>query len=128
MSSTYRILCLSHDPATAEGEYVTAEEALTAIAEGLPTHPNCDLMVGRYSYPLVEVGCPPTKHQPANLACVHGGTAWTGSAWLRLLLAALQSSDLDVLAVATGGRHTCFPWERLHRLRGELGAEDKLAG
>ncbi|MFC8985171.1 hypothetical protein [Streptomyces sp. NPDC057115] len=124
MSSTYRVLCLSHDPATAEGEYATADEALAAIAEGLPAHPGCDLMVGRYSYPLVEVGCPPTKYQPASLACTHGAAAWTDSTWLRLLLAALQSSDLDVLAAAVDGRHTCFPWARLHRLRAELGVEE----
>jgi hypothetical protein len=126
VSSTYRILCLSHDPATDHGEYHTRPAAEAAIATGIIGHPHCDLMIGRYSYPLVELGCPASRHQPEQLRpgvlrCYHSGTKWTDTDWLRLLAAAYQSSDPDVRKAATDGRHGCLPWERLRRLRDELG-------
>ena len=121
MSSTYRILCLSHDPATTHGEYHTPEDAEAAIRDGLPDHPHCDLMIGRYSYPLVELGCPPSSDQPANLRCCHGITLWTESDWLRLLAAAYQTADPDVQMAVSAMRKHCLPWERLRRLWAELG-------
>lgn len=121
MSSTYRILCLSHDPATEWGEYSTPEAAEAAIADGLPEHPHCHLMIGRYSYPLVELGCPPSRHQPAKLSCHHGGTEWTDSEWLRLLAAAYRSSDPAVQQAAKDGRHWCLPPAVLARLGAQLG-------
>ncbi|MFF9631772.1 hypothetical protein [Streptomyces fradiae] len=121
MSSTYRILCLSHDPATTHGEYPTPEEADAAIAAGLDEHPRCDLAIGRYSYPLVEVGCPTSRHQPAHLRCGHSATVWTDRDWLRLLVAARQSDDERVRAVAASLRRYCWPTERLARLHLELG-------
>jgi hypothetical protein len=120
MSSTYRILCLSHDPATAHGEYNTPVEAEAAIATGLDTHPDCDLMIGRYSYPLVELGCPASRYQPAALPCHHGTTLWTDTDWLLILAAAYQSSDPDMQQAIRAGHH-CLSWERLRRLRQELG-------
>lgn len=123
MSSTYRILCLSHDPATEAGEYSTPEAAEAAIAEGLPGHPDCHLMIGRYSYPLVELGCPPSRHQPAKLRCVHGNTKWVDSDWLRLLAAAYRSSDPAVQQASRVGRHLCLSSDLLSRLRLELGTE-----
>ncbi|WP_228979692.1 hypothetical protein [Streptomyces sp. DH12] len=123
MSSTYRILCLSHDPATEAGEYRTPEAAEEAIAEGLSEHPNCHLMIGRYSSPLVELGCPPSRHQPTKLRCVHGSTVWVDSDWLRLLVAAYQSPDPAVQQATKTGRHLCLSQALLGRLRLELGTE-----
>ncbi|MHB9857651.1 hypothetical protein [Streptomyces sp. YIM S03343] len=125
MSSTYAILCLSHDPATLHGEYTTPEAAETAIRNGIDGHPHCDLMIGRFSYPLVELGCPPSRDRKVQQRCYHGTTVWTDSDWLRLLAAAYQSTDPAVLAAVKAGHHGCLPWERLRRLRVELGFELK---
>lgn len=121
MSSTYRILCLSHDPALVEGEYASTTEAEAAVAAGVEGHQRCDLLIGRYSYPLVEVGCPASKYQPADLHCCHGGTVWADAHWLLLAAAAYQSSDAEVTAAVARLGRRCWPWERLRRLREELG-------
>lgn len=122
MSSTYRILCLSHDPATTTGDdYRTPEAAERDIAKGIDDHPNCDLMIGRYSYPLVELGCPPSRDQRVKLRCTHGNTEWTDKEWLHLLAAAYQSEDPAVRQAVKDGYHHCLPWDRLQRLRAELG-------
>lgn len=119
MSSTYRILCLSHDPATTHGEYRAPVDAEAAVAAGLDTHPDCDLVIGRWSGGLIEVGCPASRYQPAALPCYHGSTIWTDSDWLRLLAAAYQSTDPDMQQAIKAGNH-CMSWDRLRRVRAEL--------
>lgn len=123
MSSTYYILCLSHDPAITVNDpgYNTPEEAEEAVRDRPSGHEQCDLMIGRYSYPLVELGCPPSRDQRAKLPCCHGGTSWTDKKWLLLLAAAYQSEDPAVRQAVMDGRHHCLPWERLRRLRVDLG-------
>lgn len=120
MSSTYYILCLSHDPATTEGECYTAEEAEQRIAAGLETHPNCDLAVSRHSGAVCEIGCITSKHRKTKLTCYHGALIWAEADWLRLLAAAHQSNDPAVRAVAEKSRHRCWTPERIQRLRLEL--------
>lgn len=129
MSSTYRVLCLSHDPAIECGEYQRPETAEAAIAEGITDHADCDLVIGRYSYPLVELGCPrtarttgqPTPPRPNGITCCHGSTVWVDRDWLWLLAAAYQSPDPDMrVAIEKGHAQQCLPWERLRRLRNEL--------
>ncbi len=121
MSSTYRILCLSHDPATTYGEYRTPDAAEQAITIGITGHPNCDLLIGRYSYPLVEAGCPPTRNQPGAARCCHGSTIWADADVLRLLAVAYQSADAAVRGASKRFEPQCWTPERLHRLRDELG-------
>ncbi len=123
MSSTYYVLCLSHDPAITVNDpgYNSAAEAEAAIRDRPSGHEHCDLMIGRYSYPLVELGCPASRDQTVKLGCTHGGIVWTDSKWLRLLAAAYQSGDPGVRKAMEEGRHWCLPWERLRRLRVELG-------
>lgn len=122
MSSNYRVLCLSHDPAiiARDHDFNRPEQAEAAIRDGIEGHEHCDLAIGRYSYPLVELGCPATRDQPTKLRCVHANTEWTERGWLLLLAAAYQSEDPAVRQVAADGRHHCLPWERLQRLRMEL--------
>lgn len=121
MSSTYYLLCLSHDPAITITDYQRPEQAEAAIRDRPSGHEQCDLMIGRYSYPLVALGCPASRDQAVKLGCTHGSTMWTDSKWLSLLAAAYQSSDPDVRKALEEGRHWCLPWERLRRLRVELG-------
>ena len=128
MSSTYRILCLSHDPATIieTPDWNRPEQAEAAIQAGIDGHPACDLAIGRYSYPLVELGCPSTlgrrtPPRPNGITCCHGSTVWVDRDWLWVLAAAYQSSDPSVVAaVERGHQRQCLPWERLKRLRNEL--------
>jgi hypothetical protein len=122
VSSTYSVLCLSHDPAiTAAYDCGSPEKAAQAIAEGIDGHEHCDLLIGRFSYPLVEAGCPASREQPASLRCIHHGTAWADADVLRLLYAAYRSPDDAVKAAAKAPEFRCWPPERLSRLRGELG-------
>jgi hypothetical protein len=105
VSSVYR------DPAIAitEVEYSRPEPAAAGIASGIDGHRDCDLLIGRYSYPLVEVGCPPTigPERTGRRRCyAHSVTEWVDVAWLRILAGETQLAH--------------WPWERLRRLRDEL--------
>lgn len=124
MSSTYRLICLNHDPALViydHDEWNDPEPAIAAatsrmyLAEHFPAHVDCDLMVGRFSYPLIELCCPSGDHHGGH----HGRPEWMRREWLRLLYAAFLSPD------ATVGRWSdplgdCWSRTRLHRLRAEL--------
>lgn len=130
MSSSYRILCLSHDPAVVAADnwesgngWQSGNGGLEAVVEavthrtGVPAlveHLNCDLLVGRYSYSLVEVGCPPTAGR-------HRDVQWVDVGWLRLLARYLERHP-DELRDYLGFPFQCWTPERLHRLRDELGA------
>lgn len=131
MSSIYRVLCLSHDPAiTTEAEYGRPEQAAAAIAEGIVGHADCDLLIGRYSYPLVEVGCPPTtgpERADRHRCSLHSVTEWVDVAWLRILAAVYQSGDETdrgpARRLADETRLAHWSRERLRRLRNELGID-----
>lgn len=124
MSSVYRVLCLSHDPAiTTEAEYNRPEPAIAAIASGVDCHRDCDLLIGRYSYPLIEVGCPPTTgpERAGRQSCyAHSVTEWVDVAWLRILAAVHQSGTEDMRTLAGEAQLAHWSWERLRRLRDEL--------
>lgn len=70
MSSTYRFLCLAHDPVIEVGgraETQSLNEAVglaerRATAPELVEHRGCRLLVGRFSAALVEVYDPKTRH------------------------------------------------------------------
>ncbi|MEV0382348.1 hypothetical protein [Nonomuraea sp. NPDC050643] len=132
MSSIYRILCLSHDPAiTADAEYSRPEPAIAAIGSGIDGHADCDLLIGRYSYPLIEVGCPPNTgaQRTGQHRCYpHSVTEWVDVAWLRILAAVYRIGDEQtaMLAVESSLNHSALRhWsrERLRRLRDELGID-----
>lgn len=117
MSSTYRIFCLSHDPAiTLDREWSNPEGAEQAIAAGLDEHGACDLLIGRHSYPLIEVGCPPVKGARRCSYHVHD-TVWVDAAWLRLVLAATQATPTEQIEQALKDIPRCWSPQRLHRLR-----------
>ncbi|MFF2852699.1 hypothetical protein ACFVT5_41360 [Streptomyces sp. NPDC058001] len=118
MSSTYYVLCLSHDPATTAGEYRTPEKAADAIKAGIEGHPACDLLVEHVSGGPVEIGCPPHYY--------HRDVEWVDVEWLRLLARAYGSTDPGVLDAVRKGRFTCWSRDRLHRLRYPLGTDEEL--
>lgn len=125
MSSRYRVLCLSHDPAlTTDHEFTSAGEAEAAIAAGIPEHASCDLLIGRYSYPLIEVGCPASHGGQSG--CYHVRTTnWVDVGWLKLLYLAQKAGLLAEPGspefLATEEVRRCWRPERVERLREELG-------
>lgn len=126
MSSTYRILCLSHDPAIEAGEHTSPEAAEAAIREGLSEHQHCDLLIGRYSYPLVEVGCPSRLGMPTSgeRGCngYHRNTEWIDSGWLLVLAHARHARALPE-GIDRHNDVSCWTEQRILRLREELGLE-----
>jgi hypothetical protein len=126
LSSDYHVLCLSHDPAIQATHALSLEAAEQAIREGVDGHEACDLMIGAYSYPLVDLGCPgkvldqprPGAHRCSSL---HTATKWADVAWIRILAVAQrqpEGTQLHTLTKATA--LGCFSPERLRRLREEL--------
>lgn len=124
MSSTYYLLCLSHDPAITVNDpgYNRPEEAEAAVRDPATGHEQCDLLIARYSGALIELGCPPNypQREGAYRCGIHTRTEWIDWEWLRLLAVAYQSDDERVrLAVGDRG-FRCWPWDRLRSLRVEL--------
>ena len=130
MSSAYRFLCLSHDPAIVLDGYDLTSDAISAAGRSHPAledHQGCDVIAGRFSYPLIEAGCFGGLQMEGASGCkgYHRVVIWTSADWLRLLDAAATAgvSD-DVLRPLT----RCWPLDRLRRLRSEIRLPDKPAG
>lgn len=125
MSSTYQVLCLSHDPASTCSEHRTAEDALNAIRGGYEGHPHCDLLISRVSGAPVEFGCPPSVDLRAGQhACWgHRDVEWVDADWLRVLTHVREDSDEAVRSLLNRPMLRCWSQERLLRLRYELGIE-----
>lgn len=128
MSSSYYVLCLSHDPATTVRETSSAEAAAEAIRSGIDGHPGCDLLIERVSGGPAEYGCPPHEARAAGPRCIHRDVEWGDVDWLRLLGRAQQSPDRAVAEAVRRGRFGCWTPDRLNRLRHPLGnGEDATA-
>jgi len=133
VSSTYKLLCLNHDPAIAtEGPgWQDPEPAIAAACEPAmhdwlaEDHGKCDLLVGRYSYPLIEVCCPDRGGNTTHGR--HSSARWIDRDWLVLLYVATTDPAGPRLAGAVEAlRRTapCWTHERLERLRPHLGIEE----
>jgi hypothetical protein len=137
VSSDYRILCLTHDPALRLGEedrWLRPEPAFAAVADPgscdlTAAHTGCDLLVERHSGSLIEMACPPSKTPDARTGPSHTGwhrdPKWIGVEWLRLLWHASQLSGASeglVAARSDAARSGCWPISRVDRLRYEIGA------
>jgi hypothetical protein len=122
MSSTYNAICLSHDPGIVIGHDFTYEEANSLSSrDRLTGHETCDIAIGRYSYPLIEVACLGIQ-LPGPTGCkgYHSSVKWIDRDWLRLL--ATAGPDAHPEAMRALSAHGCWPLERVHRLRVELGS------
>ena len=125
MSSQYKLICLSHDPGIEIGpdDWYTAEQAIGSIAlrsGPASDHKSCDLVIGRYSYPIIDVCCTGCSN-----AGYHIAPQWTRAGWLRLLSQSRQNDDQTDKLI--GNDAGCWPAERLKRLAPLLGIEDVLA-
>lgn len=90
--------------------------------EALRNHPDCDIMAGRFSYPLIELGCFGMDIDEYRRGCYyHRNVIWADYKWLKLLCyASLHTDDDNVAkAVADLGR-LCWTPQRMYRLRTEL--------
>lgn len=128
MSSVYRLLCLNHDPAIMlDRDYQSGPDAMDAAAnpDRIEGHETCDLLVGRWSGGLAEIGCPPSpRERQRHAQCCHRGPQWTDVDWLRLLVAALRlvGDDLTVKTALEPFRspYRCWTSTRMERLRSVL--------
>jgi hypothetical protein len=115
MSSSYYILCMSHDPATVVSESSTEQTAIELVGEGFETHPSCDFLVMRVSGAPVEFTC-----TGDTAACLHSHEQTADADWLRVMqkLEELASAETEIMR----RRHTlkCWSKERMHRLRSRL--------
>lgn len=113
MSSTYRPICLSHNPAIeldiawhSGNNGLIVGEQLTR--EGFSSHPDCDIILGKYSYPLIEVGC--IGHR--NKTFSHEDTKWIDAEWIALLIKARKNNIQLPYPIMTG----CWNPERVKGL------------
>ena len=122
MSNSYRILCLSHDPA------IILEPDWTDIAPALATaydpaehieiahHAGCDLLIGAWNNGLAAFGCPPRLdplHRPTH---IH--PEWINVDMMRVLVAAYETAlPAPDLTGALKRIPACWSSDRLHRLR-----------
>lgn len=122
MSSSYRILCVSHAPAleVATGsdgwEWNRPEQALAAIADQsqvIAHHRTCDLIVyGNYWNTFY---CPPSSR------CAHTDPVPIESSWILLAIAAMRHDDLKARVEKFTG---CWTAARIHSLTGYFARYD----
>jgi hypothetical protein len=127
VSSTYRVLCLSHDPAVEAAEPDGLSRASDMAATGFDDHPQCDLLVARYSGGLIELGCVGMDSPAIDLSRSHTGhpglhrdTVWADAGLLRVAAACIVTEDdghAEVITKALGQMPMCWTHKRLHRLR-----------
>ncbi|MEU1275293.1 hypothetical protein [Streptomyces sp. NPDC005799] len=130
MSSTFHIACLSHDPAVSVTDlgYNSAGEAEAQIRSGVEGHPNCDLLIIRWSGAPVEVGCPghdraAGTRPPAHWCRIsHSHTKWVHTTWLRVLVHARLGAGLPD-KIANHFDVACWTEQRVWRLREEIGLD-----
>lgn len=120
MSSQYKQICLTHDPGIEvgdEADWRKPEMAIGAVvmrSGPAEEHKSCDLVVGRYSYPMIEVCCvPPAIGEPQPHGW-HRDPKWIDTGWLRLLHRARENDDGADRAVRSAAQ--CWPEQRLNRL------------
>lgn len=145
MSSTFSFLCLTHDPAIEiDGPEMTSLDAALAYLQGpalpdqLQGHAACDLLIGRYSYPLIEVTCPPSRREGAPRHYpFHPNQHHTMEAdWLRLLWATWrggqrgdEAEDRGIVSAALDQfKNSCWTPDRVNRLRFALDIDARLRG
>lgn len=121
MSSTYRILCLSHDPAlVTDIEWSSGTDNVAAVERaartGVPGHEACDVLIGRWSGSIVEFGCTKAVKDERH-ACWHNGAYWVDVLWLRLLALARRAPEGSTERMLAARADRCWSPGRVDRLR-----------
>lgn len=123
MSRTYRLMCLSHDPAIdadAMRDWNNRADAEHAATVGIWEHETCDVLILEYSGGLIEIGCPKRTRGHDGGRHPHE-TVWADVAWLRLLALAQRAPEGSVEQKLAGAPILrCWTPQRLRRLRNEL--------
>lgn len=132
MSSHYVLFCVSHDPPITFGgasdwrDWNSPEPALAAVADRTTgpavEHPNCDLLIGRYSGALIEVCCSASRSNGPYHGSSHRDDQWIEVDWLRLL--ALAGPD----RIEAARLRSCWTWEVVYRLRHQLDIDIPASG
>jgi hypothetical protein len=116
VSSTYRVICASHDPALVlDSPEWTDPDGMVGALRGrrnggvlLAEHRDCTLLGGRYSYPLIAVYSDDSGH-------------WIDVELLRLLLAVHDAPErVDAVLQALGAVERWWPRQLVLRLRPHL--------
>ena len=113
VSSTWNLICLSHDPAIRLDGYDFADwhsvERATREHEALASHQTCDIIAGRYSGGLVELGCfGAIKGNGLSPQCsgYHNGVIWYKADVLRLVHAVYQQRSKAISGSASAPAQT----------------------
>lgn len=120
MSSRYKLICLSHDPGIEVGDaadWRRPEMAIGAVvmrSGPAADHKDCDLVVGRYSYPLIEVACLGVPEGVRHDGFHAANPMWVRTGWLRLLHHGRMNDDATDRLVRSDA--SCWPEARLNRL------------
>lgn len=102
MSSTYQLICMNHDPGIVvwDDHHQTFQPLEEKLKSDDPwEHSGCDVVIGRFSYPLIEVGCPWSLGKYAY-RCEHAATMWTEASWLKLLFLHAVSPESSLSSLA----------------------------
>jgi hypothetical protein len=122
VSSTYNVLCLSHDPAIVIEGFNTAEDAHKAILETPEVHQGCDLLISRVSGAPCEFACPGEirNHETHQTCYYHTNLQWIEADWLRLLAYVQGDKSKEIRELRRRSALRCWSPERISRLRYEL--------
>jgi hypothetical protein len=131
MSSDYDVLCVSHTPAIrieideGGGRPETAIEVVRTSQLG--GHPNCDLLVGRWSGALIEIACPGMNGRPGDgqphfhAGGWHRDAIWADAGLLHVAAVAVELAENDVrIEAAVKALPMCWTPDRLRSLAERL--------
>lgn len=118
MSSSYYVLCMSHDPAIHITELGRDTDMREALVMGIGDHQKCDTVVMRVSGAPVEFGCP--GMQSTRCPYGHRDVEWIDANVLRLLYYTKDDTREEVQKLFNRHPLSCWTKERLQHLRYEL--------
>jgi len=136
MSDDFHAFCCSHDPAFNLTDFDVGRDEVEPMIRRMrqdSPHSDCNLLIGRYSGSLIDIGCPGSLGtdrgfgEAFGCASGHKEIKWIDARWLKLALALLGptgsiqsgpgAEELDAVT------RWCWTPERIHRLRRILTSE-----
>jgi hypothetical protein len=96
VSSTYRVICFGHTTPLILDDTESSDVGTALAKAETPRakrhHPDCDLLIGRWSGALIALGCPPMPAPFARQLAMpcrssHSSVEWIDDEWLRLAVA-----------------------------------------